>query len=259
VTVLEDRLRALRESGRVALVCYVVGGMSDDWLDAVRAAVHAGADAIEIGLPFSDPIMDGPVIQRAADVALARGANFTSIVDDVARLGDDVPLVAMTYFNVLHHRGLARAAGELSAAGISGTIVPDLPLEEVGPWREVANAAGLASVLLVAPSTPSTRVAEVATSSQGFVYAAARMAVTGAANDTGDAERVVSMVRSASDRPVYVGIGISSPEMAAATARLADGVIVGTAIVSRLLDGEGPAGVERFVASLRRAIDERDA
>jgi len=251
---LEAELRALRDAGRKALVPYVVGGLSDDWLDAVRAVVHAGADAVEIGLPFSDPIMDGVVIQRAANEALARGATMSSILDELATVDLEVPLVAMTYYNVFHHRGLDRAAGELAAAGISGSIVPDLSLEEASPWRQAANAHGVASVLMVAPSTPPERAVALAEASQGFVYAAARMAVTGLASNEGDSERVVAEVRRGTDRPVYVGIGISGPEQAAAAAHVADGVIVGTAIVSRLLDGEGPLGVERFVSSLRAAI-----
>jgi len=251
---LEVRLRAHRDAGKKALVAYLMGGLSDDWVDGVRAAVHAGADAIEIGLPFSDPMIDGVVIQRAADVALARGATMSSILDEVSSLDLEVPLVAMTYYNIFHHRGLDRAAGELAGAGVVGTIVPDLPLEEVGPWRQASNAHGVASVLLVAPSTPPERAHAVAAASQGFVYAAARMAVTGLASGEGDSARVVAEARQGTDRPVYVGIGISGPEQAAAAGEVADGVIVGTAIVSRLLEGEGPLGVERVVASLRRAL-----
>jgi tryptophan synthase alpha chain len=255
VTALEARLCALRDAGRKALVPYVVGGLDDDWVDCVRAAIHAGADVVEIGLPFSDPMMDGVVIQRAADRALARGATMSTILDELSALDADVPLVAMTYFNVFHHRGLERAATELAAAGVSGSIVPDLSLEELGPWREVANDAGVATILMVAPSSPPERVARLAGASQGFVYAAARMAVTGVASDAGDSARVVAGVREYTDTPVYVGIGIATPEQAAAACSFADGAIVGTALVQRLLDGEGPLGVERFVAQLRAAIN----
>ncbi len=234
---------------------YFVGGLSDDWLDAVRAAVHAGADAVEIGLPFSDPMMDGVVIQAAADTALARGTTTSSVLDDLAGLDVDVPLVAMTYYNIFHHRGLERSAADLARAGVSGAIVPDLSLEELAPWRDAANAQGVSCVLMVAPSTPRERASRLAQHSQGFVYAAARMAVTGAASDSGDSVRVVREVRDATTTPVYVGIGITTAAQAAAATEVADGVIVGTAIVQRLLNGEGPSGVERFVAELRRAID----
>jgi tryptophan synthase alpha chain len=253
VSDLEARLRALRETGRRALVPYLMGGMSEDWLDAVRAVVHAGADAVELGLPFSDPIMDGPVIQRAGAAALSRGASITTVLSELAGLGVEVPLVVMTYYNVLHRRGLTRAAGEMAAVGVSGVIVPDLPLEELGEWRAAADAAGLACVLMVAPSSPPERVARVAAASEGFLYAAARMAVTGAAENAGDARRVVEAVRAASDIPVYVGIGISTPALAGEAASFADGVIVGSALVSRLLEGAGPAGAEAFVGELRSA------
>ena len=234
---------------------YFVGGLSDEWLDHVRAAIHAGADAVEIGIPFSDPIMDGPVIQEAANIALGRGATMSSILDELVTLDASVPLIAMTYYNLFHHRGLARSAADLARAGISGAIVPDLSLEESGPWREAANVADVASVLMVAPSTPPDRMAALANASQGFIYAAARMTVTGVANDSGQAEMVVAALRAVTTKPIYVGIGISTPDQAANAARDADGVIVGSALVRRLLDNEGSVGVEKFVGSLRRAID----
>ncbi len=252
---LEDRLAALKASGRKALVPYFVGGLSDDWLDAVRAAIHAGADAVEIGLPFSDPMIDGVVIQEASNTALARGATMSSVLDELATAQVGVPLIAMTYFNIFHHRGLERSAAELARAGVTGAIVPDLSFEELQPWREAANDADVACVLIVAPSTPHERAVRLAQRSQGFVYAAARMAVTGAASDDGDSLRVVNEVRSATATPVYVGIGITTAQQAQAAAEIADGVIVGTAIVQRLLDGEGATGVEKFVSELRQAID----
>ena len=255
---MDERVESLAQfkaQGHKALVAYVVGGVSDDWLDHVRAAIHAGADAVEIGIPFSDPVMDGPVIQQASDRALDRGATFTSILDDLITLDSSVPLFAMTYYNLLHHRGLARAASDLRASGVSGTILPDLPMEECAPWRVAANDAGLVNVMMVAPSTPPERAAKVAQMSQGFVYAAARMAVTGASDDLGVSPRVVELVRAATNTPVYVGIGISNADLASRAAQFADGVIVGTAIVQRILDGEGALGVEKFVAGLRKAIN----
>jgi tryptophan synthase alpha chain len=254
VIELERRARSIRDASHKALVIYLMGGMTDDWVQAMRAAVHAGADLIEVGVPFSDPIMDGEVIQRAAIIALERGANMSSVLDDLARSDVQVPMLAMTYYNIVHHHGLERAAADLAAAGVAGTIIPDLPLEELGAWQRASSAAELANVLMVAPSTPLKRAAEIATRSQGFVYAAARMAVTGAAHDDGDAKTVVDAVRRACDTPVYVGIGISTPAQAGAACEFADGVIVGSAVVSRLIDGQGPAGVEKFVSELRRAI-----
>ncbi len=255
MTGLEARLRALREGGRKALVPYVVGGLSEDWTRYVEAAFHAGADLVEVGIPFSDPMMDGPVIQEGSLRALARGVTVTSICEDLAAARPSGPVVAMTYFNLLHHDGLERVAGRLAGAGFLGTIVPDLALEEAGEWREASAKEDLATIFLVAPSTPSARVRRVADASQGFVYASARMAVTGEAADLGAAPRVVEQVRAVSDLPVYVGIGITTPDQAAEAALVADGVIVGSALVRLLLEGATPESFEEAVATFRTALD----
>lgn len=252
---LEQHLRDVRSAGRKALVPYLVAGIDDDWRDHVRAAAFAGADAIEIGIPFSDPMMDGVIIQEASDKALANGATLISIVEELATVEVDVPLIVMTYFNIFHHHGLERAAHDLARAGVVGSIVPDLSLEEVGAWREAANQAGIASILMVAPSTPPSRAAEIAKSSQGFAYAQGRMAVTGLAATGGQGPEVVSLIRATCDIPVYIGIGISNAEQARAASEVSDGVIVGSALVQRVLDGEGAAGVERFVGELRSALN----
>lgn len=251
---LERHLRDVRSSGRKALVPYLVAGVDADWRDHVRAAAFAGADAIEIGIPFSDPMMDGVIIQAASDKALANGATLITILEQLATIEVEVPLIVMTYFNIFHHHGLVRAAHDLAHAGIVGSIVPDLSLEEVGAWREAANEAGIASILMVAPSTPATRAAEIAQASQGFAYAQGRMAVTGIASSGGQGSEVVSLIRSTCDIPVYIGIGISNAEQATAAAEVSDGVIVGSALVQKVLDGEGASGVERFVGELRSAI-----
>lgn len=252
---LETTLRSIRAEGRKALVPYLVAGLDDDWLDHVRAAAFAGADAIEIGIPFSDPMMDGIIIQEASDRALARGTTLTSALEGLASLDVGVPLIVMTYFNIFHHHGVERAALDMSRAGVSGAIVPDLSLEEVETWRTPANAAGIASILMVAPSTPPERAVQIARASQGFAYAQGRMAVTGLASHEGQGSDVVAMVRAGSDIPVYVGIGISNAQQAQSAVAVADGVIVGSALVQRLLQGEGARGVEGFVAELRAAIN----
>jgi len=255
VKPLESELRRVRDEGRKALVPYLVAGLTPDWVLHVEAAVHAGADAVEIGVPFSDPMMDGVVIQEGAMRALRAGTTLDSLCHDLAQLSASVPLIAMTYYNIVHHYGLARACGTLIASGVSGAIVPDLSLEESGPWREACDQSGVATIFLVAPSTPPERVARVASASEGFVYAQARMAVTGQAADIGDAQRVVASVRAVCDIPTYVGIGITTPEQARDAARESDGVIVGSALVRLILDGADASDVESFVASLRRAID----
>ncbi len=252
---LETHLRAIRTSGRKALVPYFVAGLTSDWVRHVEAAVHAGADAVEIGIPFSDPMMDGVIIQEAALRALEAGTTLDSACRDVGSLAASVPLVAMTYYNIFHHYGLERAAGTLHAAGIQGAIVPDLPLEEAADWTVACDAHDVATIFLFAPSTPPDRVQRLAKATQGFAYASARMAVTGQAADIGDAERVVRSIRAHSDVPTYVGIGITTPAQAHDAASFGDGVIVGSALVKVILDGGGPAEVEDFVSSFRRALD----
>ncbi len=253
---LETQLRALRDSGRKALVPYLVAGSTDQWVRHVEAAVLGGADAIEIGIPFSDPMMDGPVIQAAAQIALERSTTFESVCGELETLDVDVPLIAMTYYNVFLHHGLERAAGRLRAAGVLGAILPDLAMEESNPWRESAGAVDLATILLVAPSTPADRAHRLAQASEGFTYAAARMAVTGVARDDGDAARVVATIREASDIPVYVGIGVSRPVQAQELSKVSDGVIVGSALVERIIGGSNVADTESFVRSFRDALDE---
>ncbi|MFI5036547.1 MAG: tryptophan synthase subunit alpha [Acidimicrobiales bacterium] len=255
MTGLETALRALRDVGRKALVPYFVAGLSDDWVRHVEAAVQAGADLVEIGLPFSDPMMDGVVIQEASRRSLARGTTIESIVRDLEGYAGAVPLVAMTYYNLMLHYGLERAAGRLSGVGVAGAIVPDLTLEESNDWRRACAARDVATVFLVAPSSSPERVARVAEASQGFVYASARMAVTGAADDTAAAAAVTSAVRLATDRPCYVGIGITTPAQATAAGALGDGVIVGSALVKLLLEGGDGHDVEQFVTAFRTALD----
>jgi tryptophan synthase alpha chain len=255
VKTLERELRSLRDGGRKLLVPYFMGGLTHDWTEHVAAAVLAGADAVEIGIPFSDPMMDGPVIQEAALRALSRGTTLDRICDDLVRLDAHVPLIAMTYYNIVLHYGLDRCAGKLSSSGISGAIVPDLALEETAPWVAACDGADVATVLLVAPSTPPERVDRLAASSQGFVYASARMAVTGTAEGGGDGERVVASIRRTSDVPALIGIGVTTADQAKQAANVSDGAIVGSALVQVLLNGGGATEVESFIGNFRSALD----
>lgn len=253
---LELQLRALRSTGRKALVPYFMAGVTTDWTQHIAAAVLGGADAVEIGIPFSDPMMDGVVIQEAAERSLAAGTTIDSICAELTGAALGAPLIAMTYFNLFHHYGLRRAAGRLSASGVVGAIVPDLTLEESAQWREACDETDIATIFLVAPSTTPDRFESLARTTQGFCYASARMAVTGRAAGDGDATRVVEAVRATSDVPIFVGIGITTPQQAAQAAQHADGVIVGSALVDTILKGAHPADTEAFIRSFRRAIDE---
>jgi len=253
---LEGALRARRAAGAKLLVPYVMAGMTDDWPDVVHAVVAAGADAVEIGIPFSDPVMDGPVIQEASVWSLARGTTPTGVLEELARARIGVPVAVMTYYNLVFRAGHRRMARSLAESGVSGAIIPDLPVEELGPWAEEADAAGIETVLLVAPSSGEERVAAICARSHGFVYAVARMGVTGERADLGErAAEVVGRIRRHSDVPVCVGVGVSTPDQAVEVCHVADGVIVGSALVRRLLAGAGPEGAADFVAELRAAID----
>ncbi len=254
---IEAALRAARDSGRKLLVPYLTGGLSDDWVASLLAVAAAGADAVEIGIPFSDPVMDGPVIQAASSAALDRGATPVSILDDVSGADCDVPLVVMTYANIVHRAGARRFAGSLAAAGIDGAIIPDLPLEEQEPWAPAAADAGIENIMLVAPVTPDDRLARIVEQSRGWVYAVGLMGVTGERTTLAASAGVLGKrVKAMTDKPVLIGVGISTPEQAVEAAASCDGVIVGSALVRILLDGGGPEAAAAFVGSLRSALDE---
>jgi tryptophan synthase alpha chain len=253
---LEAHLRQRREAGAKLLVPYVTGGISADWLEIVRAVADAGADAIEIGIPFSDPMMDGPTVQEASRRALEAGATPAKIVSEAAGLDVHIPLVVMTYYNPVHHAGHERFASMLAEAGIDGAIVPDLPVDELDGWATAADDAGVETVLLAAPPTPDDRLARICERSRGFVYGVSVLGVTGAREHLAAAATEMGRrLKAATDRPVLLGIGISNGAQAVQGAAAADGVIVGSALVARLLEGGGPDGAGGFVKELREALD----
>ena len=252
---MEQSLRALRDGGRKLLVPYLTGGLGD-WTDHLRAMADAGADVIEVGIPFSDPAMDGPVIQQASEVALAQGATPGSILHELRSIDAGVPLVAMTYYNLVFHMGEERFAGEAAEAGISGIVLPDVPMEEQGPWRAAADPAGIETVLMAGPVTPDDRLARVCEQSRGYIYGVNLMGITGERASLGEQGAILARrVKALTDKPVLMGFGVSSPEQAVEVSAESDGAIVGTAVVRRILDGETPEQLHAFVASLRAALD----
>jgi tryptophan synthase alpha chain len=252
---LGSTLAAHRASGRKLLVAYLMAGSTPSWVATADALARAGVDAVEIGLPFSDPIIDGPVIQEAATRALEAHTTLDGVVDVLAMHPMDVPLIAMTYCNVLLAHGYDRSAARLAAGGISGAIVPDLALEELDAWRRAAGDHAIETVLLAAPATPAARLDALCARSEGFIYAVGRMATTGE-TDQLDPRGIalVAALRARTSLPVCLGIGVSTPAQAAEVCAAADGVVVGSAIVRRMLEGESPEQVGAFVASLRTAI-----
>lgn len=238
---LEQRLTEKRDAGKKLLVPYITGGVREDWLDIVRACVDAGVDAIEIGFPFSDPVMDGPIIQAASVQALERGTTPASLLEELANVSFDVPLAVMTYVNLVFRFGYDAFAASMKKAGISGAILPDLPKEAAAEWFAAAKAHDIEPVMLVAPNTPDDRLRSIAAQSRGFVYTIGMLGVTGERVSLAEsAAKIGARVKAVATIPVLIGIGISTPDQTAEAAKAADGVIVGSAIVRRIMDGESP-------------------
>lgn len=252
----ERSLRATRESGRKLLVAYVTGGLHDEWPDVVRAVADAGADAIEIGIPFSDPVMDGPVIQEASELALRDGASPVTVLDTLRTIDAGVPLAVMTYYNLAFHMGHERFASLMYEAGVRAAILPDLPLEEVGPWATAADSAGIETVMLAAPTAPDERLPRVVARSRGFVYAVGLLGVTGERDALAASSLVIARrLKAITDKPVLVGVGVSNGQQAAEVSQVADGCVIGSALMRRVVAGEGPAGAGAFIAEVRAALD----
>jgi tryptophan synthase alpha chain len=252
---------------RAALIGYLPAGFPsvDGAITAALAMAEAGTDIIEVGLPYSDPLMDGPVIQRAVHAALTGGTKIADVlrtVEAVAAAG--VPALVMTYWNPVDHYGVGAFARDLVSAGGAGLITPDLTPEEAGPWLEASDACGLDRVFLVAPSSTDQRIATVTGLCRGFVYAASLMGITGARKAVSDrAAGLVERVRARTSVPVAVGLGVSDGEQAAQVAGFADGVIVGSAFVQRLLsspdEATGAAAVRDLAAELAAGARSKSA
>jgi tryptophan synthase alpha chain len=240
--LLDAALARVRASGGKAFVPYATAG-----LEGVDAALlvgyqQAGADAIEVGIPFSDPVMDGPVIQEASGRALAAGtspAGAVALVRAARDAGLTVPVAFMTYLNPILAEGTDAFLDAAAASGVSGMIVPDLPVDEAGEWVAACDARDVAPILLAAPNSTPERLARIAAASRGFVYCVATFGVTGSRRElSGSAEVVVAGLRPLTETPLLVGVGISTPEQATAACRFADGVVVGTALVEPMLSGD---------------------
>jgi tryptophan synthase alpha chain len=255
--LLADTLEKAKQENRAAFIAYLTAGFptTDDGIAAMTAMLNSGADIVEVGLPHSDPIIDGPVIQAAASAALRGGTRIADVLRTVRETyqATGKPILVMSYWNPIDRYGPERFASELAAAGGAGCILPDLPVQESGPWRESAARHDLATVFVAAPSTTDERLRELTAAGSGFVYASSVMGVTGARETvSAAASTLVQRVRAVTDLPVCVGIGISTAAQAAEVAGFADGVIVGAALVKAVQDG-GSAAAAALTVELSQA------
>jgi tryptophan synthase alpha chain len=246
IQLLNDTLAAARAEGRSALIAYLPAGFPtvDGGIEAIKAVFDGGADIVEVGLPHSDPVLDGPVIQTADDIALRGGVRIADVMRTVreAHAATGKPVLVMTYWNPIDRYGIERFTAELAEAGGAGCILPDLPVQESGTWREHADKHGLGTVFVVAPSSKDERLATITAAGSGFVYAASLMGVTGTRESVGNqAQDLVRRTKATTDLPVCVGLGVSNAKQAAEVAGFADGVIVGSAFVKLMLDADGEA------------------
>ena len=255
-----DEVSSLQVSylGQKALVCFLTCGDPDmpTTVDLVKTIVEAGADIVELGVPFSDPLADGPSIQASSFRALQAGATVPKVLDCVREIRRecDAPLVLMTYYNPIQKYGLARFATDAARAGADGVITTDLPPEESGEWKPAADAAGLATIQLVAPTSTKERIKQAANMASGFIYCVSRTGVTGARDDIPtELRELVSTIKSISDLPVVVGFGISRAEHVRKVNEFADGAVVGSALVNVVAArGDLLKRAGEFVESLKR-------
>jgi tryptophan synthase alpha chain len=259
---LSEVFARLRREGRTGLVTYVTAGDPDlpRSAEIMKALDRAGADVIEVGVPFSDPLADGPVIQRATERALAAGASLSTVLDLVAGIRSVVstPLVLFSYANPLLRMGLETFARRASAAGVDGVLALDLPIEEAGEFREILSVHGIDTIFLLSPTTTDARIRQAAALGRGFLYGISRLGVTGARDQVASgAEALVRRIRAQTDLPVALGFGISRPEHVAEVGAYADAAVVGSALVSLIAEaGASPQltdRVEAYIGALKGA------
>lgn len=258
-------MESLRDRGQCALIPFITAGDPDlqTTAQALQVLDRSGADLIELGIPYSDPLADGPVIQAAATRALQRGTRLEQVLDMLKSVSPQLkaPIVLFTYYNPILNRGIETFFQEIAAAGAAGLVVPDLPLEEIETVIQAASAAGVEVILLVAPTTPKERLAAIAERSQGFIYLVSVTGVTGMRTQIESrVQELITDLRGATDKPIGVGFGISQPGQAKQVMEWgADAVIVGSAFVKRLAEGSpehGLQAIETYCRSLKAAIME---
>jgi tryptophan synthase alpha chain len=269
--LLTGTLARAKQENRAALITYMTAGFPtvNEGIAAIQAMLSSGADIVEVGLPYSDPVIDGSVIQAAADIALRGGVRIGDVIRTVreAYQATGKPVLVMSYWNPIDKYGIERFSSELADAGGAGCILPDLPVQESAPWRASAARHGLATIFVAAPSTTDERLRELAAAGSGFIYASSLMGVTGVRDELStSASQLVRRIRAITELPVCVGVGISNAAQAAQVAGFADGVIVASALVKAILDAPnaaaGAVAVRKLSAELvlsaRRHPDDRE-
>ena len=260
MTHLSERLAQLKSENRAAFIAYLPAGFPtvEKSKAAIEVLVKNGVDIVEIGFPYSDPIMDGPIIQEAADIALANGTGASEVLEILGFTTNlKVPAVVMTYWNPIEQYGISRFADAIKSANGSGVITPDLSLEEAKPWISESNRAGIDNIFVAAPSSLPERLNHVASACSGFVYAASLMGVTGTRTSvSSSAKDLVSRIRESVQTPVCVGLGVSTPEQAKEVASYADGVIVGSALIKVLLEQSDFETGLKELANLTKSLAE---
>lgn len=257
---LENKFQELQAAGKKGLIIYITAGMPDVASTAklVLEAEKAGADIIELGIPFSDPMADGPVIQAASYQSIQRGMKLAKVLDIIKeiRRSSQIPLVAMGYINNLLNYGFEKFAKEAKEAGLDGFIIPDVPHEESGDMKEVCRQEGLHLVEFVTPGTTDERIGETCTTADGFIYCVSVNGVTGVRKiDYSTINKVITHVKAQTKTPCAVGFGIGSPEAAVEAADQSDAVIVGSAVVKRIMEGKVQEAME-LITSMRQALDK---
>jgi tryptophan synthase alpha chain len=258
-TPLDDLFTRVRSEKRAALIAYIPAGFPTiaGCHQVIQAFIDGGVDAIEIGFPYSDPVMDGPTIQAAAVTALNNGTQASDVLDALEVAASKVPSVVMTYWNPIERYGVEKFAASIASRGGSGVIHPDITIEESDGWLAAAHSSDINPIYVVAPSTHDARLAQVTDKCGGFIYAASIMGVTGARSAiSGGARDLVARIRTVSDKPVAVGLGVSTREQAREVAQYADGVIVGSAFVKAILDAPSLEAGLQAVTALARELSE---
>lgn len=251
----EELFARAKSENRSILIGYVTAGFPNKSkaIEVVSAMIAGGVDLIEVGIPYSDPVMDGPVIQQTSEAAIANGFKISDVFEIVS--ASEVPTYVMSYWNPIERYGVRNFAQDLSVAGGVGVITPDLTVEESSEWRTATDEFNIDRTFVVAPSTSDSRLKNVTENCSGFVYAASLMGVTGARSALSiDAKKLVSRVRAVSKLPVAVGLGVSNRQQASEISEFADGVIVGSAFLKLLLEGKGPDAVGELAAELASGV-----